>query len=104
MRFFYPLIFSHQVAGRPHPYNSLQNDVVRRFLLQRLQDVAEGHDFIHVDDDIRTNAAFLASSRRAVYFEGSNLLVKVDGTDNSTEGACVSVCLKCGCDIGFMKR
>lgn len=75
----------HLVAERPHPYNSHQNDVVRRFLLQRLQDVAKGHDFVHVDDDIRTNAAFLEGSR-AVYFQGSNLLVKIDGTDNATEG------------------
>ncbi|KAH9018391.1 hypothetical protein EDB85DRAFT_1873820 [Lactarius pseudohatsudake] len=75
----------HLVAERPHPYNSRQNDVVRRFLLQRLQDVAKGHDFVHVDDDIRTNAAFLDGSR-AVYVQGNNLLVKIDGTDNATEG------------------
>jgi hypothetical protein len=64
-----------------------------RFLLQRLQDIAKGHDFVHVDDDIRTNAAFLDSSR-AVYFQGNNLLVKIDGTDNSTEGACLNLLLK----------
>ncbi|KAI9445618.1 hypothetical protein BJY52DRAFT_1315924 [Lactarius psammicola] len=75
----------HLVTERPHPYNSRQNDVVRHFLLQRLQDIAEGHDFVHVDDDIRTNVAFLDSSR-AVYFQGNNVLVKIDGTDNVTEG------------------
>lgn len=74
-----------QVTERPHPYNSRQNDVVRHFLLQRLQDVAKGHDFVHVDDDIRTNAAFL-DRLRAVYFQGNNVLVKIDGTDNATEG------------------
>ncbi|KAH8981758.1 hypothetical protein EDB86DRAFT_416246 [Lactarius hatsudake] len=75
----------HLVAERPHPYNSHQNDVVRHFLLQRLQSIAKGHDFVHVDNDIRTNAAFLDGSR-AVYFQGNNLLVKIDGTDNATEG------------------
>ncbi|KAI9441833.1 hypothetical protein H4582DRAFT_1420677 [Lactarius indigo] len=75
----------HLVAERPHPYNSRQNDVVRRFLLQRLQNMAKGHDFVHIDDDIRTNAAFVDGSR-AVYFQGNNLLVKIDGTDNVTEG------------------
>lgn len=43
----------------------------------------KGHDFIHVDDDVNTNAAFLDGSR-AVYFQGMNILVKVDGTDNVT--------------------
>ncbi|KAN0137858.1 hypothetical protein V8E53_004342 [Lactarius tabidus] len=75
----------HLVAARPHPYNSHQNDVVRGFLLLQLKDIAKGRDFVHVDDDIRTNATFLDRSR-AVYFQGNNILVKIDGTDDSTEG------------------
>ncbi|KAF8262682.1 hypothetical protein EI94DRAFT_663412 [Lactarius quietus] len=74
----------HLVAARPHPYNSRQNDVVRQVLLLRLKDIAKGHDFVHVDDDIRTNAAFM-DRRRAVYFQGSNLLVKIDGADDSAD-------------------
>jgi hypothetical protein len=57
---------------------------VRHFLLERLREIAKDHDFIHVEDDVRTNAAFLDRSR-AVYFQGSNILVKVDGIDDQAE-------------------
>jgi hypothetical protein len=52
--------------------------------LERLREIAKGQDFIHVEDDIKTNAAFLDGSR-AVYFQGSNILVKVDGIDGVAE-------------------
>ncbi|KAH9990656.1 hypothetical protein BJV74DRAFT_421616 [Russula compacta] len=78
----------HLIAQRPHPYNSRQNDVVRDFLLERLRGIAKGQSFIHVEDDVQTNAAFLDSTR-AVYFQGTNILVKVDGTDNVTENDAV---------------
>ncbi|KAH9961137.1 hypothetical protein BGW80DRAFT_1463970 [Lactifluus volemus] len=71
------------IADLPHPYNSRQNDYVRNFVLGRLQQTKKERDFIHVDDDINTNAVFLDGSR-AVYFQGTNILVKVDGTDNMT--------------------
>jgi hypothetical protein len=73
-----------QIAERPRPYNSRQNDIVRHFLLGRLREIAQGHDFIHVEDDVQTNAAFLDGSR-AVYFQGNNILVKVDGIDDMAE-------------------
>lgn len=60
---------------------------MRNFLLERLREIAKDHDFIHVEDDVQTNAAFLDRSR-AVYFEGSNILVKVDGTDDVAESRC----------------
>ncbi|KAI0301738.1 hypothetical protein B0F90DRAFT_1936153 [Multifurca ochricompacta] len=75
----------HRIAERPHPYNSRQNDVVHDFLLSRLRGIAKGHNFVHVDDDTRTNATFL-DGPKAVYFEGKNILVKVDGTDDAAEG------------------
>ena len=62
---------------------------MRDFLLERLREVARGHDFIHVEDDVHTNAAFVDSvvvnNTVAVYFQGKNILVKVDGTDDGTE-------------------
>jgi len=57
---------------------------VRHFLLERLREIAKDRDFIHVEDDVQTNAAFFFGSR-AVYFEGSNILVKVRGIDNVAE-------------------
>lgn len=60
---------------------------MRHFLLERLREIAKDHDFIHVEDDVRTNAAFLDGSG-AVYFEGNNILVKVHGIDDVAESKC----------------
>jgi hypothetical protein len=49
-----------------------------------MREIAKGHDFIHVEDDVQTNAAFLDGSS-AVYFQGNNILVKVDGIDDVAE-------------------
>lgn len=48
--------------------------------------MAEGRDFLYIDDDVRSNGSWSAYSlqnyqRFGVYFEGTNLLVKIDGTD-----------------------
>jgi hypothetical protein len=62
---------------------------VRDFLLERVRGIARGHDFIHVDDDVQTNAAFMnafVNATRVVYFQGNNILVKIDGTDEKTKG------------------
>jgi hypothetical protein len=56
-------------------------------LLERLREIAKDHDFIHVEDDVQTNAAFLDGSE-AVYFQGNNILVKVDGIDDLAESKC----------------
>jgi hypothetical protein len=62
---------------------------VRDFLLERLREIARGHDFIHVEDDVHTNAAFVDSvivnNTRVTFFQGTNILVKVDGTDDGTK-------------------
>ncbi len=71
---------------------------MRHFLLERLREIAKDHDFIHVEDDVQTNAAFLDGSR-AVYFEGNNILVKVHGMDDVAESKCF-VDVK----VGFLSR
>jgi hypothetical protein len=43
---------------------------------------------IHVENDVKTNAAFL-NGPRAMCFQGTNILVKDDGTDNVTKGECL---------------
>lgn len=42
--------------------------------------MADGRSFVHVDDDLRSNGSW-ASASYGVYFEGTNLLVKIDGTE-----------------------
>lgn len=71
---------------------------MRHFLLERVREIAKDIDFIHVEDDVQTNAAFLDRSR-AVYVEGNNILVKVHGLDDVDES-------KCFVDIkmGFLSR
>jgi acetylornithine deacetylase/succinyl-diaminopimelate desuccinylase-like protein len=62
---------------------------VRDFLLDRLRAIARGHSFIHVEDDVQTNAAFtnaVPNGTKLVYFQGKNILVKVEGTDDETQG------------------
>ena len=60
--------------------------------------MAKDHDFIHVEDDVQTNAGFLDGSR-AVYFEGNNILVKVHGMGGAPESKCF-VDIK----LGFFNR
>lgn len=67
-----------QITARPHPYNSHDNDRVRAYLLQRLQLIAEDYPYLHVDDDLRSNGSWAGA--HGVYFEGTNILVKIDGT------------------------
>lgn len=40
---------------------------------------------MHVADDGLSNATY-ASADQVVYFEGTNVLVKIDGTDENAEG------------------
>jgi hypothetical protein len=69
-----------KVSARPHPFNSHANDLVRDFILDRLGDIASRHPHVTIDYDVVSNASWAAGSR-AVYQEGNNILVKVQGTD-----------------------
>ncbi|KAF8552963.1 hypothetical protein OG21DRAFT_1442723 [Imleria badia] len=75
----------HQVSARPHPFNSHANDLVRDFILDRVGNIASRHPHVTIDYDVVSNASWatgLFSTRpRAVYQEGNNVLVKVEGTD-----------------------
>ncbi|KAG7452279.1 uncharacterized protein BT62DRAFT_960318 [Guyanagaster necrorhizus] len=70
----------HKIAQRPHPYNSHANDAVRSYILKRVHDIAAGHRHIHVVDDMVSNGSW-SSKACGVYFEGTNILVKIDGTE-----------------------
>ncbi|KAL4071336.1 hypothetical protein V8B97DRAFT_452974 [Scleroderma yunnanense] len=70
----------HQVSARPHPFNSHANDIVRDYILDRLESVASRYSHVEIYDDTVSNASW-ASKPIGVYFEGNNILVKVEGTD-----------------------
>lgn len=73
------------MSARPHPFNSHGNDLVRDFILKRLGDVASRHPHVAIDYDVVSNASWAigrySAKPRAVYQEGNNILVKVQGTD-----------------------
>lgn len=74
-----------KISARPHPFNSHANDLVRDFILERLGDVASRYPHVSIDYDTVSNASWatglLSTEPRAVYQEGNNILVKVEGTD-----------------------
>lgn len=76
-----PAITSFQIAARPHPYNSHSNDVVHSYILTRLQKVASRYSHVHISQDLVSNASWPVGSSYGVYFEGTNILVKIDGSD-----------------------
>ncbi|GJE94757.1 Zn-dependent exopeptidase [Phanerochaete sordida] len=70
----------HTITARPHPYNSHANDDVHAFLLDRLKPIVDSQDYIHLSEDRVSNATWVME-RGGFYFESTNILVKVDGTD-----------------------
>ncbi|EIW82238.1 hypothetical protein CONPUDRAFT_54548 [Coniophora puteana RWD-64-598 SS2] len=76
----------HEIAARPHPYNSHANDLVRTFILDRVSNIAKGHRHVTVIDDLSSSATWtsglFSSKPYAVYHEGRNVLVKIDGTES----------------------
>ncbi|KAF8161605.1 hypothetical protein B0H34DRAFT_796364 [Crassisporium funariophilum] len=70
----------HQIAARPHAFNSHANDVVRAHILSRLQSISNGFSHIQIADDLVSNATWV-SATHGVSFEGNNILVKIEGTE-----------------------
>lgn len=64
------------------------NDDVHEYLLGRLEPIVASNDYIHLSEDLISNATYvsgtLAANYSATYFEGTNILVKIDGTDAHT--------------------
>ncbi|KAG6837872.1 hypothetical protein H0H93_013025 [Arthromyces matolae] len=79
----------HVIATQPHPYNSQANEQVHAYLLERLQSIAASYSNVHVVDDRVSNASFEEKffAGKYIYFEGTNILVKVDGTAGDDYGA-----------------
>ncbi|KIL64017.1 hypothetical protein M378DRAFT_24781 [Amanita muscaria Koide BX008] len=71
----------HNITARPHPYHSHANDIVRKFLLSRINEITTGCAYAHVKEDTNTTS-FMKSGNEAVVFQASNILVKIDGYDD----------------------
>lgn len=68
-----------------HPYNSRANDDVRTYLLSRVHDIVAsknlGSDRVAIIDDNVSNATF-SSRNTTVYFEGTNIIVAIRGSED----------------------
>jgi acetylornithine deacetylase/succinyl-diaminopimelate desuccinylase-like protein len=73
-----------QITAHPHPYISHSNDAVRSYLLSRLTPLGDQYPHVHISNDLVSNASWSLSST-GVYFEGTNIVVKIDGT-STTDG------------------
>ncbi|KAG9385076.1 endoplasmic reticulum metallopeptidase 1 [Pyrenophora tritici-repentis] len=73
------------ITRRFHPYNSHANDHVRGYLLSRIQGViatkALDASQVEVIDDLTSNATF-SSGATSVYFEGTNIIVVIRGSED----------------------
>jgi hypothetical protein len=68
-----------------HPYNSHANDRVRAYLLSRIEDIITSKKLkrsqVEVFDDLTSNATF-SSGVTSVYFEGTNIIVAIRGSED----------------------
>ena len=78
-----------------HPYNSRRNDAVRNWLIARIEAIVNTPNITteaptFVFDDMASNITFCLNgtytrSGASVYFEGTNIMVYVRGTEDDTE-------------------
>ncbi|KAF2711066.1 endoplasmic reticulum metallopeptidase 1 [Pleomassaria siparia CBS 279.74] len=73
------------VSRQFHPFNSHANDHVRKYLLGRVKDIvfSKGlrEDRVQIIDDNVSNATF-SSGTTSVYFEGTNIIVAIRGSED----------------------
>lgn len=72
-----------KITARPHPYLSHANDHVRSYLLSRIKSI---HSDFEVVDDLNSTVLY-TNPGASVYFEGTNILVKVPGSDKHESNA-----------------
>ncbi|SCV01702.1 LANO_0F13102g1_1 [Lachancea nothofagi CBS 11611] len=88
------------ITQNPHEYVSRQNDVVHDFILDRAQTLLANVSYAQISDDYETKNQILfkqpdvfnSSSKetRVIYFESSNIMVKIDGSEPGLEGLLLS--------------
>lgn len=83
-----------------HPYTSRDNDRVHDYIWSRVHEITSNVDYVDMYDDkfnksnslFRQQDVFNASSTktRLIYFESSNILVKLEGSDPSLSALLIS--------------
>ena len=73
-----------QITARPHPYLSHANDRVRAYLLSRIKSIDSD---IEVIDDLNSTVVYSSRPGVGVYFEGTNILVRVPGSNKHSSNA-----------------
>lgn len=88
------------ITRKPHPYTSHFNDEVHDYLLARVQEIGKVSPFIEIADDYARKSSKLFKQRdvfndsstdtRLVYFESSNIIVKIEGKRKELPGLLLS--------------
>jgi hypothetical protein len=73
-----------QITARPHPYLSHANDHVRSYLLSRIKSIDSD---IEIIDDLNSTVIYSPRPGTGAYFEGTNILVKIPGSDKHDSNA-----------------
>ncbi|KAG0302835.1 hypothetical protein BGZ98_007191 [Dissophora globulifera] len=83
-----------QIAQQPHPLNSRENLRVRNYLVQVVKELQEEARLLNRtveigNDDVKLTLArnFLSNSTRLEFYESSNVLVRVVGTEGRAENS-----------------
>ncbi|KAF5322344.1 hypothetical protein D9619_002200 [Psilocybe cf. subviscida] len=71
------------ITAQPHPYNSHANDVVHDYILGRVIGLANEYPGVEVILDNISNVTFATGAPAGIYFEGTNILVKIEGKDDN---------------------
>lgn len=85
------------ITSKPHPYTSHDNDRVHNYLLYRVQQIVGNSSFCEISDDYERERSILfpqqdvfnssSNKHSVIYFESSNILVKIDGKDTENKEA-----------------
>jgi len=73
-----------QITARPHPYLSHANDHVRSYLLSRIKSVDSD---IEIVNDLNSTVVYTPRPGAGAYFEGTNILAKVPGSNKHDSNA-----------------
>jgi Zn-dependent M28 family amino/carboxypeptidase len=58
---------------------------VRAYILSRISNISAEYPHVHFVSDLKTNISFAEAKGVGVYFEGTNILVKIDGSESESD-------------------
>lgn len=83
-----------------HPYTSRDNDRVHDYILEKVFDITRSVHFAQVDDDMTNKSSSIfkqqdvfnsnSTRNRVIYFESSNILIKLEGKNPKLSGLLLS--------------